>query len=180
MILFLLPRFCSIANLFVKRVVDGKQVDAAGPWAKGSVRDSKATSFVKDQLVQPKEELLGKSSVRNIPQSTSVSSEKIAPDAFDKAANFPLLKESAACGNTSKNKRQNEKGSSGTGSLASLWSNASAKPKAANPGTGTTIDVPVAAGMQTNSFFPSLLMIKCIFSSPNSKFHHICASMLIY
>ncbi|WOL02071.1 hypothetical protein Cni_G10790 [Canna indica] len=143
-------RFCGVSNFFVKRAVDGKHIGTTALRPKNGITESRSSSSMKGQPVQsPQHGLPGKFGSENVVRSTLISSDKsgkLAPDAICKPTKPSLLKESVAGGNTSKNKGQNDKSSSGpNGSLASLWNNASAKSKVASPAAETTTGAPLAA-----------------------------------
>ncbi|XP_042439021.1 uncharacterized protein LOC122024455 [Zingiber officinale] len=145
-------RFSAISNQAVKRTIDRNYVAAAAPRPKNGMAESKTTSSMKVQSVQPLQHgMPEKSSIRNVMQAATVSSgqnEINSLHASTKATEPDIVKEAIHGGNSSKTKGQNEKGSSGTtGSLASLWTNASTKSKtaAAAAATEITINAPNAA-----------------------------------
>ncbi|XP_042434301.1 uncharacterized protein LOC122020442 [Zingiber officinale] len=145
-------RFSAISNQAVKRTIDRNYVAAAAPRPKNGMAESKTTSSMKVQSVQPLQHgMPEKSSIRNVMQAATVSSgqnEINSLHASTKATEPAIVKEAIHGGNSSKTKGQNEKGSSGTtGSLASLWTNASTKSKtaAAAAATEITINAPNAA-----------------------------------
>lgn len=149
---FLLCRFSAISNQAVKRTIDKNYVAAAAPRPKDGMGELKTTSSMKVQSVQPPQHgMPEKSSIRNAMQAATVSSgqnEITTLDASTKATEPDIVKEAIHGGISSKNKGQNDKGSSGTtGSLASLWTNASTKSKTAAAATEITINAPNAAGM---------------------------------
>lgn len=143
-------RFSAISNQAVKRTIDKNYVAAAAPRPKDGMGELKTTSSMKVQSVQPPQHgMPEKSSIRNAMQAATVSSgqnEITTLDASTKATEPDIVKEAIHGGISSKNKGQNDKGSSGTtGSLASLWTNASTKSKTAAAATEITINAPNAA-----------------------------------
>lgn len=136
-------RFCGVSNSFVKRILDGKSLNAALPHPKSSPGvdvQSKTYSMLKDLPIQPpKQEYVGQSSAKNALQSCPVittgdKADRVAPKVTDQTSKPHVVKESASAVHGNKRKSQNEKPMPGTGgSLASLWGRASAKSKPLSP-----------------------------------------------
>ncbi|XP_072982826.1 uncharacterized protein [Typha latifolia] len=126
-------RFCGVSNSFVKRIVDGKHASPGPPRPRnvmGTAMQSKSTSILKDQPVQPHIKVVGQSSAKNESNKSDIDASAI----INKPSKQFPVKEPVIAVQASKQKGQNGKALSGnTGSLACLWGRASAKPKALDP-----------------------------------------------
>ncbi|KAM3696942.1 hypothetical protein ACB098_06G076400 [Castanea mollissima] len=134
-------RFCGISNSFVKRNMEGTPVSIVNPMPKtaGGQGQSKSNSMNQNNVVpQPQQNKVQESSPKVVLQTPNVvqdvKSETNGTGLHSQSTKPPSDKEKVPPMTAGKKKVQNVKSSSGTGgSLANIWSRASAKSKPVVP-----------------------------------------------